>query len=228
MLFCQKIGTRSDHLPTTDELLDGVIKYRTAVEADRQQWKSSQKQHHEEVVANLLAKGAEAFIDFGRLNDHQMRDEPRCQPLIEQAKQLIAEREANTKARAAARETAKKEAEAKAKVECEAWIAEHGSDHLKRLVAEGIECNRLYYTERLLHDYPGWRYYKYVPGDYSDPENPPLEAINLLNDARKVCPKAKLVFWEANEEDCEWSGYAAVAKYIDDTEIVFGGPEESN
>lgn len=61
--------------------------------------------------------------------------------------QATAKREAETAAATAKREaeTARQRATEEARV---AWIAERGSDHLRRATAAGYRCHRLYITER--------------------------------------------------------------------------------
>ena len=40
--------------------------------------------------------------------------------------------------------------------EKQAWIAEHGSDHLRQAVRLGYTCQRLYATERAAAEFPGF------------------------------------------------------------------------
>ena len=73
-----------------------------------------------------------------------------------------------------------------------------------------------------------------VDGEASDPRNPPVEAIVLLDEARKTAPDARLVRWtvehepqpddDDDQEALDWAGFAAVADFLS-REIVFGGPD---
>ena len=101
--------------------------------------------------------------------------------------------------------------------ERDAWISAHGSDRLKRCVAEGIECAAAYRDERMAAERHGWQWYAAVDGRYDDPRNPPMAAFSLLDEARTFDPAAKLVFAGENSA----TGYAALAEFLGD-EIVFG------
>lgn len=126
-----------------------------------------------------------------------------------------------------AAEEAQKKAELAARNE---WIEAHGSKRLKLAGQEGIECWAIYRDERLALERPGWRWSADYIGEYSDPRNPPLDALEDLIKARKVAPDAKLAYWEAEIENDEdenetWRGYCAVAHFLD-REIVFGLPND--
>lgn len=154
-----------------------------------------------------------------------------------QRRQLAAIEEAKLRVLAALEEdTQKALAEAQAENERLVWINQHGSERLKRMLQEGIECDATYRDERLSLERPGWAWTKPARGEYDDPRNPPLEAFKLLDEARKLAPDAKLVYWQV-ENDPEdyydddrdkyaWTGYVAVAEYLDGREIVFGLPQE--
>ena len=114
----------------------------------------------------------------------------------------------------------KAEADAEA-VKRSAWIAANGSDRLQRLTAENIEHDAVYRDERLAKDRPSWKWYSEVPGQYGDPRNCPAEAFNVLDEARKSDPAAKLVWIK----DTRPPIYAALADFLGE-EIVFGWPDE--
>lgn len=109
-----------------------------------------------------------------------------------------------------------------------AWIEAHGSERLKRCVAEEIECDAIYRDERLAAERPGWGFTQGLPGDYSDPRNPPEAALDLLDEARKAEPEAELFYWTMDQEeharalgmdedsyyDDDWRGYVAVATFL--------------
>lgn len=165
------------------------------------------------------------------------------QRLIDQAAATRAEREAR-KAREAAEEAARKAeverdnrereaAKAAEKAEVDAWIDAHGSRRLKRCKAENVDCIAAYRDERLAMDRPGWIWDTAdVPGSGKEPRNPPESAFDLLDEARKTDPAARLVFWVAEEsvdeegdEIPEWRGYAAMSEFLG-RDIVYGLPAE--
>ncbi|MFB3910405.1 MAG: hypothetical protein ACE15D_18605 [Candidatus Eisenbacteria bacterium] len=117
------------------------------------------------------------------------------------------------------------------------WAREHGSARLRGLLEEGIECGAVYRDERLALERPGWRWERDVYGTGNDPRNAPVEALDLLREARASLPEeerasAVLRYWvieEGHDRDGEridgWRGYAVIAPYLG-TEIVYGGPRE--
>jgi len=66
----------------------------------------------------------------------------------ERQAQIAAEHEANERKREA--EKAAREAEK------QAWVQQHGSDHLRRACAAGHDCSRMYWRERAALEYPGY------------------------------------------------------------------------
>lgn len=137
-----------------------------------------------------------------------------------------------------ARRIADKEAAAEQeRIERQAWIAERGSPRLQRLVAEKIDHDGVYFSERFALERPGWRAWYDIPGEQKEPRNATEDALNLLDTARIDEPSAKLVYVTV-DHDCtdacpydpaekcskyDWTGYAALAEYLGKT-IVFGGP----
>lgn len=174
--------------------------------------------------------GVDKWIPVSPLGDY---DDLRG-PAAEEA----ARRTQLAKEEAERQQAARKAAEAAAEDERAAWIEQHGSVRLKRLVKEGIEHKAVYRDERLAKERPGWRTITSVPGGYEEPRNPPMAALELLDEARQVDKDAQLVYWTIDHEcsdeccyeaDCpkyDWSGYVAIADFdpIDDV-IVYGGPE---
>lgn len=123
----------------------------------------------------------------------------------------------------AAEEAAKEAAKAEAAAQRIAWIGQHGSARLKRLLFEGIEHDAVYRDERLGAERPGWRYdVQGLPGTASDPRNPPEAALDLLDEARKTAPDARLVYWTVDEDWDDYGdkvvdekyGYTATAKFL--------------
>jgi hypothetical protein len=83
-----------------------------------------------------------------------------------------------------------------------AWVAEHGSERLRRCVSEGIPAAAVYREERLAHEAPGWRYLR--EGErLGYAMNPPIEAFKFLDRCRLVggLPGIKLAYIE--REDVE-------------------------
>ncbi len=117
-----------------------------------------------------------------------------------------------------------------------AWMPEHGSERLRRMVEENIEFWTTYLDERLAVERPGWQYVCDLDAEtnsYSEPRNPPLEAFALLDEARKADAEAELVYWKVanpdyassdyyEEEDrYKWTGYAVVGVFLDE-KVVYG------
>lgn len=103
-------------------------------------WEKARQDNLEEQVAELeplaeQAKREHAEEERIRKEDHAKREAER------------AEREA----RELAAEKAAKEAALKDRTE---WIAEYGSDYLRRATRLGYNCQRQYVTERAAHEYP--------------------------------------------------------------------------
>ena len=153
--------------------------------------------------------------------------------------EVLAEKNAAAKAAAEA-ELAVLVADAEAaKVAAEAeevaWIGRHGSPRLRRLLLENIEYRGVYFSERLALDRPNWRVWNDIPGEESEPRNAPEEALDLLDEARKVEPKGHLVYitvdWKddaeaeaaGSESRYKWTGYGVLAEFLGRT-IVLGGP----
>src|SRR5690606_11865067 len=102
-------------------------------------------------------------------------------------------------------ERTKRQGEEAERSERQTWIEKHGSSRLKRLAKEGIECLAVYRDERLAVERPGWRWANEVPGNASDPRNPPEEALDLLDLARQTAPDAELQYStvrHSHDENC--------------------------
>lgn len=92
------------------------------------------------------------------------------------------------------------------------WIAKHGSERLRRLVAEGFEHYGVYFSERMKHDIPGWVERRECNDlKFLEPRNPPEYALKLLDESRDYCVGAKLVYWVDLQGD---SGYAATGEFL--------------
>ena len=126
--------------------------------------------------------------------------------------------------------------QARRAVEKADWITEHGSDRLKRLLSEGIECESVYLDERIAAERPGWSYQCDRRGEAEEVRNARQEGLDLLDEARKTDPQAKLAWWTIDHEhdgcedaeDCpryDWKGYACTSIFLG-SDIVYGVPEE--
>lgn len=118
-----------------------------------------------------------------------------------------------------------------------AWIAEHGSDRLKRAVELNLvdACDKVYREERLATEYKGWRWY--VDGEeHLEPRNPTTAEMDLLARTREWCPEAELVFvreaeqfedgfYVEEEPDCYM---AVVARILNHTAVYRCDQDESS
>lgn len=126
--------------------------------------------------------------------------DPRITERLEAAKARYEEQMRREKAEREARIAAEEAAKQAAAAEKRAWIEAHGSQRLKRLLAEGIEHDAIYRDERLAHDCPGWTWEENICGrgrkyKISEPRNAPEEALDLLDRARQTVPDATLAYY---------------------------------
>lgn len=178
-----------------------------------------------------FSKGTKHIEEAGRLEEVQAECDRRNE------KERL-EREAAARA--------KEERKQQETAERKAWICEHGSARLKRLLEEEIPHGAVYLDERLALDRPNWRWDKDVMGNSAVPRNAPEEALELLDAARAAVPTderkdVKLVYWTISacesdhwdeEEKCPgyhegWRGYAAKTEFLG-KDIIFGGPDSKN
>ena len=111
------------------------------------------------------------------------------------------------------------------------WIAQHGSERLRRLVDEDIEYYGVYFSERIEFERPGWVESRTLDGEYKEPRNPPEYALSLLDEGRAVDPDCRLVYWyiaaePIGREKYEWSGYAAVGEFLGREVVLMEGDAE--
>jgi len=85
-----------------------------------------------------------------------------------------------------------------------AWIAEHGSDRLRKALALGLadQVNRTYKDERLALERPGWRREE-DSEDRAGAIEPTEEALAALEEARKQWPDCVLVWLKSDLGGCE-------------------------
>ena len=165
-------------------------------------------------------------IDCGSLSSSVMPNDLKAELKIWRDEIAVQNAGAQAAARAAADEKM-----ASVKTERDKWIAARGSKRLKLAAKEDIECQAIYRDERLALERPGWAWAVDYRGEYSEPRNPALEALESLEIARKSAPDAKLAYWEADADTTDdgdeiegFRGYCAIARFFD-REIVFGLPD---
>lgn len=149
------------------------------------------------------------------------------------------ERKAEEKRKA--EEEARRQAEIEKELkERETWIAEHGSDHLKRACAAGHDCSRLYLTERAANEYPDAILDYNEHADYSSRSCPSIAALDLRDKLLKEHPNAQVeIVWvtaepinevgfskyDQGEREMEFESYEAVMvtdpNFGDDNKLFF-------
>lgn len=168
--------------------------------------------------------------DYRREYHRPLNDE-RCASVKAAAEELVKRQDIKIR---------KLEAEAieAAKKDMKDWVAAYGSKRLKLCVAEDIECDAIYRDERLALDRPGWCWYNDCLGASDEARNPPVDAFEVLEEARKLEPDAQLWFHVVEDEQVVdedgyqteeiiegWRGYTAESTFLGKT-ISFGLPEE--
>jgi hypothetical protein len=153
-----------------------------------------------------------------------VRDRNHAEALAERQRKLADEEKA---------EKARDAEKAAQKAEREAWVLQHGSKRLQRLLAEKIEHDSVYFDERLTHEHPAWEWQSEIVADgfkyeLKAPRNAPEKALDLLDEARKDVPDAMLQYltiyrpigddWdETVDEDgdaVDCRGYCATGKFL--------------
>lgn len=228
-----------DHLPEVGEAISEAVRYEQQQEVLRQKQEEEtrrlqeekQKLHDQEVERTLTCpiedcaevRWGEYSRKSGPWNDPRLADRAAqvdswCkQKNDEISAKMLEEKESERREQAARKE--------KYKADMEAWIAQHGSERLKRCIQEGISCQGIYRDERIAKEYPGWVKYSDLEEVVRDPVNPPAEAFVILDLARKTVPSAKLQFYK----DKSIGVYCAHAEWPvapDELDIVFFGDQE--
>ena len=106
-------------------------------------------------------------------------------------------KQAKAKAERLAKRAREEAAEAEKKANIAAWIEAHGSPRLRRLLKEGFDLDAVYRDERLAIERPGWVLGS--PGDTEDPRNAPTAALDMLDEARKTEPAARLQYFKSDD-----------------------------
>lgn len=122
----------------------------------------------------------------------RVESDERLKPRIAELKAMVEEQNKRYDAAQAAKEQAELDVMSE-------WAKEHGSNRLKRSLAEGIKCKSLYMEERIAKELPGWTYYSDVSGKTTDPINATDEDFALLDEARAMLPESVLK-WYSGED----------------------------
>ena len=184
----------------------------------------------EAVQAGLRAKAnaekiaeARAYLADESKHAPTMRgwpDAPNYDEIQSLTEQVNAEQEWR---RTVAREKAEQEkAEQEAKKEVRhqnrlTWVDAHGSDRLKRGLAAGHDCARLYYTERAAVEYPGFVVDFGDKAAWKARACPSVAALDVLDETNDAHPEAEVeIVWMTtppgadDDDDTEHEGVEAV------------------
>lgn len=122
------------------------------------------------------------------------------------------EREEQREEAAKARREAEEAAFAAVKL---TWANEHGSDHLRRGLAAGCPCDRLYWIERTAHEYPGYMLDYERHAEWKARTCPSVEALDARDAALAAHPHSTAeIVWLTDEprdrkiEDYEFEPFA--------------------
>jgi len=145
---------------------------------------------------------------------------------------LTAEEESLVRAEATRRDIAERVAREAAEkahaVERATWIAEHGSERLKKCVAQGFAHGGIYDSERLAHDLPGWELWSAVAENKTNSViNPDEASLDALIEAKAKWPQGDvrlLSVWYSSrcDEDREYTTVLMmVCPWDADDEVLF-------
>lgn len=95
-----------------------------------------------------------------------------------------------------------------------AWIEEHGSPRLRRLVKEKFAHQAVYRDERLAIERPDWEWENDDSLTWTDPRNPPVEALELLDRARVSEPECDLWYYTWDVACYRQYGYLVTSEYM--------------
>jgi flagellar biosynthesis GTPase FlhF len=141
-----------------------------------------------EIIAQLEARNKA---------EKEKREAQEAQEAANKAKRE-AEREAREAEEAARREEREKEKRQ--------WIAEFGSDYLKRAVKLGYDCQRQYVTERAEKEFPGFDVDFDNYADWRSRSCPSEEALEIVEDAQERGFATAKVVW-LTDPPYKWNDY---------------------
>jgi len=129
------------------------------------------------------------------------------------------ERKAEEKRKAEKKAQRKAEIEKELK-ECETWIAEHGSDYLKRACGAGHDCTRGYLTERAAKEYPDAILDFNDHADWRTRSCPSVKALDLRDEILKEHSDAEVEIVWLTAEPLNETGLSKEDLYDRDQEFT--------
>lgn len=106
-----------------------------------------------------------------------------------------------------AREAAERAERARRAAEKSAWVAEHGSDFIKKAVAAGYDCQRRYVTERAALELPGFTVDFDDRADWRSRSCPSADALDRALALREAGHDATVVWLTTPPSDPTSDGY---------------------
>ncbi len=150
-------------------------------------------------------------------------------PFLEQERQEREEAYDKKQAEIAERDRLEAEAKAAAIAEKTAWIAEHGSDYLKRATKLGYNCQRQYVTERAELELPDYSVDFDDNADWNDRACPSMDALEEVEKLIAAGLNAEVVWLtspthrsESYEDEANWENCEAIVirDYIGKYDLV--------
>lgn len=135
----------------------------------------------------------------------------------EEKRALQIAEEDDRKRKQAEREKEKIEALRKKQFEKNAWIAEFGSDYLRRATALDYNCQRQYVTERAAHEHPDYSVDFDDNAEWNDRACPSMDALGEVEslvaagvDAEVVWLTSPVYGFESYEDEANWEPREAI------------------
>lgn len=170
---------------------------------------------HVEVSGSINPLPTQA--DDNLLEDPRIAEQVALARAEEQRSKEAAEAErVNAQAAREQRRAAEQAAKAVQLAERDRWIAERGSERLRRAVSLGLGDTiwSSYREERLAADMPGWRH-ETRDEDRDAPREPTVEALAALEEARKKWPSVELIWLKSySGGGCEALGAEHLDKLV--------------
>lgn len=218
-------------VPSVDEVMAHLAAMSAEIETMPEQARRTQLQkfieQHRQYMTNDYTSSGDAMYWLNNAVKPELRgDDEIAQAALRMAEEFNAWRIVRN-AEKAAEQKAKYEAEQRAEAEKEskrtaklqtriAWAAEYGSDQLKRGLAAGHDCARLYYTERAAVEYPGFVVDFGDKAAWKARACPSVAALDVLDATNDAHPEAEVeIVWMttppgADDDDTEHEGVEAV------------------
>ena len=150
-------------------------------------------------------------------------------PFLEREQKESAEKYRQRQAEVAERDRLAAEEKAKADAEKKVWIAEFGSDYLKRATALDYNCQRQYVTERAAHEHPDYTVDFDSDADWNDRACPSMDALEEVEALVAAGVNAEVVWLtspthrsESYEDEANWESREAIVirDYIGKYDLV--------